>query len=210
MSGLFVCFEGGEGAGKSTQASRLSEALQRRGHDVVVTHEPGATPVGARLRELLLDPIAEIGARTEALLYAADRAEHVEAVIRPALRCGSIVISDRYVDSSLAYQGGGRELSMDDVRRLSEWATGGLPPDLTVLLDLPSTTGLARAGRVTAPDRLEAETAAFHDRVRQQFLELARAGGERYLILDATDDAERLAQQVLDRVLSALPAGAAQ
>ncbi|MDQ1694855.1 MAG: dTMP kinase [Frankiaceae bacterium] len=204
--GLFVAFEGGEGVGKSTQARLLAERLKARGYDVLLTFEPGATPIGARLRELLLDPAnAAMSARTEALLYAADRAQHVAEVIRPALGRGAIVITDRYVDSSLAYQGGGRELDDHDIRRLSRWATGGLMPDLTVVLDLEATAGL---GRTTGPgDRLEAEELAFHERVRTSFRELARRGGERrYLLLDVGAlDIEQVHSRILDRVESELP-----
>ena len=203
--GLFVAFEGGEGTGKSTQAALLADALRARGHDVVVTFEPGATSIGRRLREVLLDKASMgISARTEALLYAADRAQHVAAVIRPALARGAVVISDRYVDSSLAYQGAGRELDEHEVRRLSRWATGGLAPDLTVLLDVEPEVGLTRA---TGPgDRIETEALEFHQRVRSQFLELARRGRDRYLVIDVTaTEAARVHAQVIERVRLALP-----
>ena len=204
QGGLFIAFEGGEGAGKSTQARRLADALSARGYDVVVTHEPGATAIGGRIRELLLDPAnTEMAARTEAMLYAADRAQHVAEVIRPALERGAIVITDRYVDSSLAYQGGGRVLDVAEVRRLSQWATDGLSPDLTVLLDIDPEVGLRRT---TGPgDRLESEALAFHERVRTAFLDLARHGRDRYLVVDVSQtDAETVHGLLLDRVLSRL------
>ena len=204
--GYFVAFEGGEGTGKSTQAAMLAEALRSRGHDVVVTFEPGATPVGRRLREVLLDRSSVgISPHAEALLYAADRAQHVIEVLRPALSRGAVVITDRYVDSSLAYQAAGRDLDEQEVRRLSRWATRGLTPDLTVLLDLDPATGLDRA---TGPgDRLEAEALEFHERVRAQFLDLARRGRNRYLVVDvSTADAEAVHRTVLQRVLDEIPA----
>jgi dTMP kinase len=204
QGGLFIAFEGGEGVGKSTQAKRLADALSARGYDVVLTFEPGATTLGRRIRELLLDPAnTQMSSRTEAMLYAADRAQHVGEVIRPGLERGAIVISDRYLDSSLAYQGGGRTLELAEVRRLSQWATDGLAPDLTVLLDIDPTIGLERA---TGPgDRLEAEALAFHQRVRAAFLDLARQGGDRYLVIDVTHtDADHVHGMLLDRVLSRL------
>jgi dTMP kinase len=202
--GLFIAFEGGEGAGKSTQARRLADALVARGYEVVLTFEPGATALGRQIRQLLLDPAnTEMSPRTEAMLYAADRAQHVGEVIRPALARGAVVITDRYVDSSLAYQGGGRTLELAEVRRLSQWATDGLTPDLTVLLDIDPEVGLRRA---TGPgDRLESEALAFHQRVRAAFLDLARHGRDRYVVVDVTtanaDDVQAL---LLDRVLSRL------
>jgi dTMP kinase len=208
--GRFIVFEGGEGAGKSTQVRLLAERLRTAGRDVVVTREPGATDVGARIRGLLLDrDPAESGAiapRAEALLYAADRAHHVATVVRPALERGAIVISDRYVDSSLAYQGAGRVLPVDEVSWLSGWATGGLRPDLVVLLDVDPTVGLARAaGRGTGVDRLESEALPFHERVRYAFLDLAAAEPGRYLVVDAGRPAESVAGLVADRVATLLP-----
>ena len=207
--GLFIVFEGGEGAGKSTQAHRLADALQKIGRDVIVTHEPGATPVGTRIRSLVLDRPEQTGEvltpRAEALLYAADRAHHVASVVRPALTRGAVVISDRYVDSSLAYQGAGRTLPVDEVSWLSRWATGGLKPDLVVLLDLDPSVGLARAGKRGEADRLESESLAFHERVRYAFLDLAAADPSRYLVLDATNPIEALATGVLQRVRHLIP-----
>ncbi|MEV4138292.1 dTMP kinase [Dactylosporangium sp. NPDC049742] len=209
-SGLFIVFEGGEGAGKSTQVKHLAEALRKLGRDVVVTREPGATALGARIRSLVLDPPEVTGEvvtpRAEALLYAADRAHHVASVVRPALTRGAVVVSDRYVDSSLAYQGAGRTLPVDEVSWLSKWATGGLKPDLVVLLDLEPSIGLARAGRRGEADRLESESLAFHERVRYAFLDLAAADPSRYLVLDASMPPEALATGVLQRVRHLMPA----
>ncbi|MDP9406607.1 MAG: dTMP kinase [Actinomycetota bacterium] len=208
-SGVFVVFEGGEGTGKSTQARLLAQRLQAGGptagaapaREVVLTREPGGTPVGSRIRGLLLEPGGQLSPCTEALLYAADRAEHVAAVVRPALERDAVVISDRYVDSSLAYQGAGRVLAEHSVARLSAWATGGLVPDLTVLLDLAPADGLARAaGRGEGPDRLEAEELAFHERVRSGFLRLAAAAPARYLVVPADLPPEEVARRVAERV----------
>lgn len=206
MSGLFVTFEGGDGAGKTTQAERLASWLEERGHAVTRTREPGGTPLGLGLRELLLHSDAAIDARAEALLYAADRAQHVAEVVRPALRRGDVIVQDRYIDSSLAYQGAGRVLDPGDVRRISEWATGGLWPDLTVLLDLdPDVAVQRRATAGAQADRLEREDREFHDAVRRGFLSLAAAEPVRYLVLDATADPDSLAVQIRDRVTPLLP-----
>lgn len=202
-AGLFVVFEGGEGAGKSTQLTALAERLRGHGREVVVTREPGATGVGRRIRSLVLDTSGDDAPspRAEALLYAADRAHHVATVVRPALVRGGVVISDRYVDSSLAYQGAGRTLPVDEVSWLSSWATGGLKPDLVVLLDVEPKTGLSRvASRNTGTDRLEAESVAFHERVRYAFLDLAAADPKRYLVLDASRSVEEINRQVVRRV----------
>jgi len=201
--GKFFVLEGGEGAGKSTQARRLAEAIEGRGYEVVVTFEPGATTVGKRLREVLLDKAnTHLDPRTEALLYAADRAQHVAEVIRPALERGAVVISDRYIDSSVAYQAGGRGLPEHEVRRLSRWATSGLLPDLTMLLDVDPADGLART---TGPgDRLEAEAIQFHQRVRESFLDLARRRRSRYLVVNADASADQVHEQVLAAVLPLL------
>jgi dTMP kinase len=206
VHGLFIVFEGGEGAGKSTQVRHLAEELRRAGRDVVITREPGATEAGAQIRRMLLDGEA-LSPRAEALLYAADRAHHVATVVRPALARGAIVVSDRYVDSSLAYQGAGRTLPVGEVAWLSAWATGGLKPDLTVLLDLEPAVGLRRAeSRGRGSDRLEGESLAFHERVRFAFLDLAAAESNRYLVLDAERSPEQVAGVVLERVKALLPA----
>jgi dTMP kinase len=199
--GVLIAFEGGEGAGKSTQVKRLQEWLAQEGYVSRATFEPGATASGAGIRSIVLDPAsAGLSPRAEALLYAADRAQHVHDVLRPALDAGEVVITDRFVDSSLAYQGAGRTIPMDDVRSISRWATQGLQPDLTVLLDLPPEIGLARArGRATA-DRLEAESLDFHQRVRRTFAALAEASPDRYLVLDASRTPDELAAAIQARV----------
>ncbi|NYG53971.1 dTMP kinase [Nocardioides perillae] len=182
--GVFVCFEGGEGSGKSTQARALRDWLETTGHTVRLTFEPGDTPVGVELRRIVLSP--ETGAladRTEALLYAADKAEHVETLVRPALERGEVVVTDRYVDSTLAYQGAGRSLAVAEVEQVARWATGDLRPHLTVVLDLDPADGL---GRFTSRDRIEQESLDFHHRVRQAFLDMAAADPEHYLVVDAT------------------------
>ncbi|TDD11664.1 dTMP kinase [Nonomuraea diastatica] len=204
VPGLFVAFEGGEGSGKTTQSRLIAIWLRDQGYDVVQTREPGSTKVGMRLRAILLDA-AERGltARAEALLYAADRAEHVEKVIRPALYRGSLVVTDRYVDSSLAYQGAGRALDPEDVSKINAWATGGLVPHLTVLIDTPPQVGLTRLGG--AADRIEAEPLEFHERVRKEFRKLAAAAPERYLVVDGTLPAEVLTRQIQDRIHAILP-----
>ncbi|WP_338104927.1 dTMP kinase [Modestobacter muralis] len=203
--GVFIAFEGGEGAGKSTQVRRLQEWLTEEGLVARTTREPGGTALGGKIRAMLLDPASTgISPRAEALMYAADRAQHVHEVLRPALDAGEVVITDRFVDSSLAYQGAGRTIPMDDVRSISRWATQGLRPDLTVLLDLPPEIGLARArGRATA-DRLESESLDFHLRVRHTFHALAEAEPDRYLVLDARQTLEELAAAIRVRVSTLL------
>ncbi len=204
--GVFIAFEGGEGVGKSTQTVKLRAWLNVAGYESVITREPGATPLGRRIRELVLDHTDNPPtARAEALLYAADRAQHVDTVIRPALAEGKVVLTDRYVDSSLAYQGAGRSLATDEVAWLSQWATTGLRPDLVVLLDADPAVGLERVGRRGDSDRLEAESAAFHARVRQAFLDLAEAEPGRYLVIDASGNAEIIAEQIRARVATLLP-----
>ncbi|WP_369183713.1 dTMP kinase [Streptomyces sp. Y1] len=184
-TGFFIALEGGDGAGKSTQAQALAEWIRGKGHEVVLTREPGGSPVGQRLRGLVLD-VGNTGLshRAEALIYAADRAEHVENVIRPALARGAVVITDRYMDSSIAYQGAGRDLAATEVARISRWATGGLVPDLTVVLDVDPTK--ARERFTEALDRLESEPTEFHQRVRAGFLALAAADPARYLVVDGS------------------------
>jgi len=199
--GLFVTFEGGDGAGKTTQASLLEQWLVGEGREVVRTREPGGTEVGVRIRDIVLHHRGHIAARAEALLYAADRAHHVETVVQPAIARGDVVIQDRYLDSSVAYQGAGRVLDADDVRALSLWATGGLLPDLTVLLDLDPTAARRRLDADDKPfDRLEAEKSDFHARVRAGFLTLAEREPDRFVVLDATQPPEVLAARVRDAV----------
>jgi dTMP kinase len=197
--GLFVAFEGGDGAGKSTQSALLAGWLAERGAEVVQTREPGGTMLGRTLRELVLHgQDGSVSPRAEALIFAADRAHHVATVVRPALQRGAVVLTDRYLDSSVAYQGAARQLGHDEVRDLSLWAVEGLVPDLTVLLDVSSAEGRARRGDVH--DRLEREADDFHDRVRQGFLGLAAGEPERYLVLDAAGPPEQLAAVVRQRV----------
>lgn len=201
--GLFLALEGGEGAGKSTQAGRLGDWLRAAGHDVLLTREPGGTPVGDRLRSLVLDPATgDLSPRTEALIYAADKAEHVDAVLVPSLAKGSVVVTDRYVDSTLAYQGAGRALSVHELEPVARWATRDLRPHLTVLLDVDPRTG---TGRFQTRDRLEAEPLDFHDRVRQGFLDLAAADPAHYLVLDAAAPVDDLAARICSRVDALLP-----
>jgi len=201
-AGLFVALEGGEGAGKSTQARRLADVLGARGLDVVLTREPGDTAVGRSVRDVVLDPATGVlSARTEALLYAADKAEHVARVVRPALDRGEVVVTDRYVDSTLAYQGAGRELTVQEVERVARWATEQLRPHLTVLLDLPVEEGLRRVGHLDrGHDRIEQEPVEFHRRVRDHFRVLAEADPEHYLVVDATLPDDEVHDLVLARV----------
>ncbi|MEU4265084.1 dTMP kinase [Streptomyces argenteolus] len=208
-TGFFLALEGGDGAGKSTQVEALADWIRAKGHEVVVTREPGATPVGKRLRSILLDvSSAGLSNRAEALLYAADRAEHVDSLVRPALERGAIVISDRYIDSSVAYQGAGRDLSPTEIARISRWATSGLVPHLTVLLDVDPET--ARERFTEAPDRLESEPAEFHTRVRSGFLTLAAADPTRYLVVDAGQEPETITTVVRHRLDQLLPLSEAE
>lgn len=193
-SGLFIVFEGGEGSGKSTQMARLGEFLRSSGRDAIVTREPGGTGIGSRIREVLLEPSGDgISSRTEALLYAADRAQHVAEVIRPSLEAGAIVISDRYLDSSLAYQGLGRGLGIDEVLNLNAWATGGLMPDVVFLLDLEARRGLERSG---TSDRIEQEGIAFHERVRLAYQALSQRYAGRFVVIDASGDPDAVEQEI--------------
>ena len=197
-TGVFVCFEGGEGSGKSTQSRRLAEALRAEGYDVVLTFEPGDTEVGKALRSIVLSPeTGELSDRTEALLYAADKAEHVDTVVQPALDRGAVVITDRYVDSTLAYQGAGRTLAVEEVERVARWATHDLRPHLTVVLDLEPAAGL---GRFEGRDRIEGESLEFHQRVREAFVRMAGADPGHYLVLDARDEVDAIAAAIRDRV----------
>lgn len=200
--GLFLSLEGGEGAGKSTQQALLGRWLEGQGYEVVLTREPGGTALGHTLRQALLHG-ADVDARTEALLYAADRAHHVASVIRPALRRGAVVITDRYLDSSVAYQGSARSLGTEEIRELSLWATDGLLPELTLLLDLDPAAGAAR--RSGDPDRLEREPSAFHVAVREQFLALARAEAGRFEVVDAAAAPEAVHARIRALVEPVLP-----
>lgn len=201
-SGVFVVFEGGEGTGKSTQMELLRLHLSAQGHDVVVTHEPGSTTIGSQLRKLLLDPANKrISDKTEALLYAADRAQHVDEVIRPALERGAVVICDRFVDSSIAYQGLVRGLGADQVRALNRWGTDGLMPDKVFLLDFEAEQGLERSGET---DRIEQEGLDFHRKVREAYRLLAERQKGLYVIIDAGRNQQAIASEVRRRVESLL------
>lgn len=192
--GLFVCFEGGEGGGKSTQSKLLAERLTERGLTPLLTREPGGTPVGQTLRSIVLSPeTGHLADKTEALIYAADKAEHVASLVLPALERGEVVIMDRYVDSTLAYQGAGRSLDVAELEAVARWATGDLRPHLTVVLDLEPSHGL---GRFDERDRIEAEGLDFHERVRSAFLEMAADNPEHYLVLDARGQIEEIADAV--------------
>ena len=201
MAGLFITFEGGDGSGKSTQAGLLAQWLTEQGRTVVRTREPGGSDVGVEIRNLVLHHRGHIDPRAEALLYAADRAQHISTVVRPALERGDVVIQDRYFDSSVAYQGAGRVLDAKEIRDLSLWATESLLPDVTVLLDLDENVARTRLDAADKPfDRLENEKAEFHSRVRAGFLALAKAEPKRFLVLDATQPIDELAQAIRSRV----------
>ncbi|RRD53541.1 dTMP kinase [Buchananella hordeovulneris] len=196
-AGFFVAFEGGDGAGKTTQRDLLAAHLERVGWQVTLAREPGGTPLGREIRQLLLHG-EHVSARAEALLYAADRAHHVAEVVLPALAAGGAVITDRFLDSSVAYQGGARKLGRHEVRDLSLWATEGLVPHLTFLLDVPASVGAKRRQNAdrAGEDRLEREALDFHERVRAVYLDLAGDAGERYVVLDGTVSVEELGAQV--------------
>ncbi|MCW2798058.1 dTMP kinase [Nocardioides sp.] len=197
-SGVFVCFEGGEGSGKSTQSRLLGEWLRSEGYPALLTFEPGDTAVGRKLRQIVLSPeTGELSHRTEVLLYAADKAEHVDTVVQPALDRGDVVITDRYVDSLLAYQGAGRALKAEELERVARWATQDLRPHLTVVLDLAPEAGL---GRFEERDRIEGESLDFHLRVRESFLVLAAADPGHYLVLDAHAPIQEIEEAVRERV----------
>ncbi|MGV8884512.1 MAG: dTMP kinase [Microbacteriaceae bacterium] len=205
MTGLFITFEGGDGSGKTTQVALLTEWLTREGHTIVHSREPGGTELGAELREIILHRRGYIAPRAEALLYAADRAHNIATKVRPAVERGEIVIQDRYLDSSVAYQGAGRVLDPTEVRGLSLWAAEGFMPHLTVLLDLDVAVGRNRldTSRDTY-DRLEAEEHDFHERVRQGYLRLSEQEPQRFLVLDATLSVHAVAEAIRTRVVGLL------
>lgn len=204
MAGLFITFEGGDGSGKTTQSTLLAEWLKEQDRTVVLSREPGGTELGVELRNIVLHRRGHIAPRAEALIYAADRAHHIATKIRPALERGDIVLQDRYLDSSVAYQGAGRVLDAGEVRDLSLWATEGLLPDLTILLDLDEQLVTHRLKERTQYDRLEEEKQDFHARVRAAYLELAAAEPERFLVLSATESIDSLAAAIRARVSTLL------
>lgn len=195
--GLFIVFEGGDGAGKSTQVALLRDSLCREGRQVTVTRQPGGTPLGQQIRDLVLHG-EHVTPRAEALLFAADKAHHVETLIRPALQRGDVVISDRYTDSSVAYQGAGRALGAQEVHDLNMWAVEDLVPDLTVVVDISAAEGRRRRGDVH--DRLESEEDTFHEAIRQHFLAMARGNPQRYLVVDGTQPPEQIHAEVMGRL----------
>lgn len=201
MTGLFITLEGGDGTGKSTQSTLIGDWFSAQGREVVFTREPGGTELGNKLREIVLHSRGHIAPRAEALLYAADRAHHIATVVRPALERGAVVIQDRYLDSSVAYQGAGRVLDPDEVRYVSMWATEGLVPDITVVLDLDPAIGRDRLDAANKQfDRLEAEALEFHTRVRDAYLTMAAAEPERFLVVDATLDRDVIRDSIIARL----------
>jgi dTMP kinase len=201
-TGLFIAIEGGEGAGKSTQSKRISQHLEALGYEVVVTREPGGTPTAEKIRNILLDPeIGDMPDQTEALLFAAARADHAHNKIRPALERGAIVICDRYIDSSVAYQGAARGLGVDRIRGLSEWATGELLPDFTIYLDVPAEAG---GERMDGTDRMEIQSRDFHVRVQQAFRDIAAASTRPNVVIDATLSIEKVSQAIIEKLDSLL------
>jgi dTMP kinase len=203
VPGLFITFEGGDGSGKTTQMALLTQWLEAKGHTVCVTREPGGTELGSALREIILHSRGFIDPRAEALLYAADRAHHIATLVRPALERGDIVVQDRYLDSSVAYQGAGRVLNPDEVEGLSLWGTENLLPDLTFLLDVPAEVAKQRQLDETRQyDRLEAEALDFHERVRHAYLDRAHEQPERIVVVDGTASVEEIHQVITRRVSS--------
>jgi len=205
VAGLFVTFEGGDASGKTTQIGLLADWLKNQGRTVLVTREPGGSDLGNELRDIVLHRRGFIAPRAEALIYAADRAHHIHEVVRPALERGEVVLQDRYLDSSVAYQGAGRVLDPSEVREVSLWATEGLMPDVTVLLDVPADIGLTRqASEERAYDRLEAEALEFHERVRDSYLAIAQENPDRVVVIDGTAAIDEVHRAVLERVSQAL------
>lgn len=205
MRGVFITLEGGDGAGKSTHAAKLEALFAEYGREVVRTREPGGTELGMQLRQILLHHPGDLHPRAEALIFAADRAHHIASVVRPALEAGKVVLQDRYIDSSVAYQGSGRDLGPDEIRSLSEWATEGLQPDLTILLDLDPEIARSRMQHEREGlDRLESLELNFHRRVREQFLAQAAAAPERYLVVDVSQPLETVAERIRSRVIELL------
>jgi dTMP kinase len=199
---LFITFEGVEGSGKSTQLNMLHAHLLRMNMDVVSTHEPGGTRIGEDIRRILLDPAnKEMHAMTEAVLYAADRAQHVYEVIKPAMNQGKIVLCDRYIDSTLAYQGVARRMGMEGIQNLNEWITEDLYPDLTFLLEIPSRVGLKRMQkRSRSADRMENQPDSFHEQVQEAYKTLAKIFSKRFVILNGADKPENIHHKIMQEV----------
>lgn len=201
MTGLFITFEGGDGSGKTTQINLLATWLESQGQTVVLTREPGGTDLGVELRNIVLHRKGFIAPRAEALLYAADRSHHIHSLVRPALERGEVVVQDRYLDSSVAYQGAGRVLDPEEVRELSLWATERLMPNLTVLLDVPASVAKARQAQTEREyDRLEAEAEDFHTRVRESYLSLAAAEPERFLVVNGELPIEEIHHSIITKM----------
>jgi dTMP kinase len=197
--GLFIAFEGGDGAGKSTQVDLLREAFEAAGRTVTVTRQPGGTPLGRQIREMVLHG-DHVSPRAEALLYAADKAQHADLLLRPALAAGDVVLTDRYTDSSVAYQGAGRDLGAQEIHDLNTWAVDGLVPDLTIVVDISAEEGRRRRGDVH--DRLEAEGDTFHEAVRAHYLAMAQGNPQRYAVVDGTLTPDEIHAQVIERLRS--------
>jgi len=196
-AGLFIAFEGGDGAGKSTQVALLRDALEAAGRAVTVTRQPGGTELGRQIRDLVLHG-DHVAPRAEALLFAADKAHHVDQLIRPALAAGEVVLTDRYTDSSVAYQGAGRDLGAQEIHDLSMWAVDDLVPDLTIVVDVSAQEGRRRRGEVH--DRLESEQDTFHESIRTHFLAMAQGNPQRYLVVDGTLAPDEIHAQVVERL----------
>ncbi|HET9663147.1 MAG TPA: dTMP kinase [Burkholderiales bacterium] len=202
MPGKFITLEGIDGAGKTTHLAWLADLLRKRGNTVTVTREPGGTPLGERLRELLLDSAQRLHPATETLMVFAARREHLDKVILPALRAGNWVLCDRFTDATFAYQGGGSGVSWEHIAALERWVQGDLQPDITILLDVPSTLGHARSRRVRPPDRFEQEQEAFHKRVREAYLRRAREHPARIRIVDARGSVSEVQGRLEELILS--------
>ncbi len=202
VPGLFITFEGGDGSGKTTQAARIARLLQSAGIPTLATRQPGGTQLGQALRDLVMHGPEDVDPHTEALLYAADRAYHVANVVRPALQEGKVVLLDRYIDSSVAYQGAARDLGPAEIRGLSQWATGNLYPQVTVLFDLDAQAGLRRTG--SSPDRLERSGTQFHEAVRAAYLEAAASDPERFVVVDAQGSVDEVYRAAVEALVSKL------
>jgi len=201
---MFITFEGIEGSGKSTQAKLLVEYLRGKGLNVILTREPGGVELSEKIRSILIETGLDISPRAELLLFLASRAQHTDGLIRPSLQKGHIVVCDRYIDASVAYQGYGRGLSIEMIKRLNDWATGGIRPNLTVLLDLSPEEGLKRVRTSKKMDRIEGENLEFHRRVREGYLEIARSDPDRFLVLDATRSMEEIQRFIREAVEACL------